>query len=468
MLIQLGRPAVSLLLLFSMDVVGCAKGPRHSEPGASSGSVVVADAGHEATATELYRQADDTLASVSPGDVQATVSYLDHPNPYVRAGALTRLSPHAPLLSTAAVRRVVQRLVDPAPLIAKQCLSYASSRRAVVGQGMMFIAAECAHNHHVTMSGLAAAVLAKAEASALASASVVALAAHRNLISELERLVRSRETELTPALQSVLVAAERSNRTAEVDAALALLANGTVGGGTPETIGALARIEERSDNARKLNALCVSLTLSYPSANKSLSPRASSGYAQLGDALRGTCPQGSPCPTPPDVLVAARRMRAAAAPLLPALVSVLDSEDESLRNSALFALTSMGEAARPAIPKIRSLLTQNASPDDVDGYDMTYLLDVIGAARPAPQSVTSAIMSAVRRYPGLFDEAAAVLVTLKANLRVSDRRILRRAYDEACADAGSIANFSFARDERCFVASENLMQLKVLPAESRQ
>jgi hypothetical protein len=166
-----------------------------------------------------------------------------------------------------------------------QCLGYESSRRAAPGQGMMFVAAECAHNHPVTISGLAAAVLAKTDPGALAKASVVAVAADRNLISELEPLVRSRETGLTAPLERVLVDAEKGVRSAEVDAALALLANAKVGVGATETIGALARIEERSDNARALQALCVSLTLTYPGAGQELSARASAGYTRGSQML---------------------------------------------------------------------------------------------------------------------------------------------------------------------------------------
>lgn len=69
------------------------------------------------------------------------------------------------------------------------------------------------------------------------------------------------------------------------------------------------------------------------------------------------------------------------------------------------------------------------------------------------------------QHPSSTRCPAAVLVTLKASLRGSDRCVLRRAYDEACADAGSIANFSFGRDERCFDASEDLKKLKALPAD---
>jgi hypothetical protein len=155
-------------------------------------------------------------------------------------------------------------------------------------------------------------------------------------------------------------------------------------------------------------------------------------------------------------------MRAAAAPLLPELVSLVEGDNALLRDSALSVLANMGTAARPALPKIRSLLTRKGPSEDRYGDDLDRPLDVIAAARPSAGSVMPAIIAAVRRYPDLFDKAAAVLVTLEAKLPVSARAVLRRGFDEVCADAGSIAYFSFSRDERCFVAAENLKKLGVL------
>ena len=184
---------------------------------------------------EASGRADVELASVQADDVQELVSFLEDPNPYLRAGALKMITPHAARLSADGVRRVVDRLGDAQPIVARECIRYESSKRAVMGQGMMYLAAQCASNHRVTISGLAAAVLAQVPAPALASASVLASSERKNLLSELEPLVRSRQSELTLPLESVLVSAEHAGRGAEVDAALSLLAHGTLGAGRPET-----------------------------------------------------------------------------------------------------------------------------------------------------------------------------------------------------------------------------------------
>jgi hypothetical protein len=336
-----------------------------------------------------------------------------------------------------------------------------------MGQGMMFVAAECAYNHRVSIPALAASVIERAEPNALSRASVLALSKNRNLLGRLEPVVLSRAAELTAPLEGALVAAESRGRDAEIDAALALLARGTLGAGRPQTFAALDRIANGPHAARALNALCVSLSLGYPGVSGTLSDAANEAYAKVRSLLLSPCEEGPSCVPRWEVLSALRQMRAAAAPLLPDLVSLLDEADEDAeaRIPMLMVLAKMGETARPAIPKVRSLLLRKPAAGDVEDSSQAYLLDVVGAARPAPESVTPAIMTAVRRHPRLYDEAAAVLVTLKARLKPGQRAVFRRNFVDACADAGSIANFSFSRDERCFLASQNLKKLKVLPAD---
>lgn len=457
--------AARLVVVAAFGSPGCAKAPPRSDFTAPSSSSTPL-APQPESAAELSRRADVELASVRPDDVQELVSLLDAPNPYLRAGALRLLEPHAARLTTAALRGVVARLVDPDPIVAKECLAYQGSRRANVGQGMMLVAAECAHNHRVAISTLAAAVLADADASALSSASVAALASNRNLLSELDLLVNSRQKQLTAPLQRALVEAEKSEKTTELDAALSLLSFGTIGGGEPRTLDALARISERPERTRALSALCVWLALSYPGAGEPLSEHAIQGYARLAGSIRVPCLPDSHCAEQYEVLAHARRLRAAAAPLLPQLVTALGSQDEFLRSSVLMVLSNMGQSARPAVPKIVAMLGGKAPPDDVAGHGLVPLLEVLGAASPAPASVTPAIVTAVRRHASLVEEAAAVLVTLHATLNASQRSVLRRAFDEACSDAGSIANFSFSRDERCYLTGENLKKLRVLQPQS--
>jgi len=116
------------------------------------------------SAKELSDQAEETLATIPPNDVPRLLRALESPNRYLRAGALTRLAEHAPALSREALRAVVALSNDYDRVTSGVCLQFESSR-VFRGQGMMLVAAECAHGHTETVSARANAVLLRAEPS---------------------------------------------------------------------------------------------------------------------------------------------------------------------------------------------------------------------------------------------------------------------------------------------------------------
>ncbi len=120
------------------------------------------------------------------------------------------------------------------------------------------------------------------------------------------------------------------------------------------------------------------------------------------------CPRGANCVSVYAVLSEVRALREAAAPLLPELVSFLESKSTSLHIPTLLVLKGMREKARPAVPKLVTLLGRdpNSGSDDVDS-ETFFVLEAIAAARPSPASVKRTLLGTVRRDSERFDNVAA-------------------------------------------------------------
>jgi hypothetical protein len=150
-------------------------------------------------------------------------------------------------------------------------------------------------------------------------------------------------------------------------------------------------------------------------------------------------------------------MREAAAPLVPELVAILDNPDPWARIGSLLVLKEIGKKAEPALPKLVHLLKRKRELHDEE--DVGTLVLVLGALRSKSGAARQALVSTAKRYPSYFEEVAQALAVIGAALPPAERRTLRSVYEEQCADAGSVANFSYSRDERCAKAARDLKQL---------
>src|SRR5690606_6688297 len=139
-----------------------------SDAAASSGPSAAPVVSAEPSARELSQAASARLSELPAGDVSALVVLLGESNRYLRAGALSQLVRHAPRLSRQQLRVVVELLGDSARVTSGSCLGYDSNRRAVMGQGQMLHAAQCARYHSDTVRERALAVLQAADTASMA------------------------------------------------------------------------------------------------------------------------------------------------------------------------------------------------------------------------------------------------------------------------------------------------------------
>jgi hypothetical protein len=434
--------------------VTSAEPPLPAEP-------AVAGAGNQSTPIALSRDADEELNEVRADDAGALAALLDSPNSSVRAGALRRLKGKARALSEGAVTRTVELLNDNARVTAPHCLGYEANRGVPMGQGMMLSAAECAHSHTTTVSELAKAVLAHAEPKLLGPACVRVLAKDPHVADPLRELVRARGVELSRPLQRALVVAQHKRQIGEADAAVQLLAQVAVGSAEPDAVENLKRLAARPRADYALRATTVLLTLVYEKPPAKPSKWAEQAYDRLRAELRrdpeAPCSLQSGCVPVANVLLELRAMREAAAPLVPELVAILDNPDPWARIGSLLVLKEIGKKAEPALPKLVHLLKRKRELHDEE--DVGTLVLVLGALRSKSGAARQALVSTAKRYPSYFEEVAQALAAIGAALPPAERRTLRSVYEEQCADAGSVANFSYSRDERCAKAARDLKQL---------
>jgi hypothetical protein len=417
-------------------------------------------------AAELSQEAEERFATMAPDDTKTLSELLESPNRYLRAGALVRLRERPAALSANACERVIALLNDFGRITGGACLKYQGGS-APMGQGLMYAAADCSRNHTQVVSELALEVLIKVDSALLGAALVPAFARDPHLAESLRTLVSARAKELARPLQDELVRAERRGRLGESDAAVRLLAHVELGSGEPEAIEVLKRVARQRHGLHAVRATSVVLALAYKDVRSKPPQWVEEAYAALRAELtrdpKLSCVLDAGCVPVQNVLIEIRAMRESAAPLLPELVRILDSDDEWFRHGSLLVLAGMGERALPALPQVLKLLTRKRlAPDDSDG-DVSDLLEVIAAARPVAARVRRPILSTLRTYPAHLREVARTFARLAVRLSPSERRFFRQAYIEECADAGSVANFSFTRDEQCAKVAADLKKIGIRP-----
>ena len=413
-------------------------------------------------AVELSREADELFATMARDDTKALSELLESPNRYLRAGALVRLRARASRLSAESLERLVALLNDFGRITDGECLKYQGVEPR--GQGLMYFAADCSHNHTHVVSERAREVLLEVDAPLLGKALVPAFARDPNLADLLFTLVGARAKELARPLQDELVRAERRGRVGESDAAVRLLAHVELGSGEPGALEVLLQLTRQRPKLHAVRAKCVVLALAYEDVRSKPPQWVEEAYADLRAELTRAptpaCALDAECVSVQDVLIEIRAMRESAAPLLPEVVRLLDSDDEWL---SLLVLAQLGEKARPAVPQVLRLLTRKPVAPDDSGADVPPLLEVIAAARPPAARVQRPILATLRTYPTHLREVARTFAELGVRLNPSDRRFVHQAYVEQCADAGSIANFSFTHEDQCGELAADLKKIGIRP-----
>jgi len=460
----------------SVAVCGCSRSPepptaKPSESAVPSKSMATASSPAPApssppNAAELSQAAEVRLAKISPKNVGPLMALLDNPNPYLRAGALSRLAKHGPKLSRRYLEAVVESLNDHARVTSGSCLGYGSIRRAVMGQGQMLLAAECNRYHTNTVGERAVAVLESADATLLAPELVEALSKQPGLGQYCVALVDSRPRQFSLPLQRELVESVRAAELAERDAALLLLQRVELGTVDLASIDTLTQLSHSRDEVLALRAGAVLLILLHDSGatvepNHGAEATRQALRRALGRDPREVCRLSQGCASASFALGLLQNMREAAAPLLPEVVSLLDSDEEFVRIRALMVLGAMREKARPAVPKLIALLNRRRGAPIEESGDVTATLESLAAIRSTSTKARRAIVRAAEAESYHLEAAAAALAAMRLPVPPRERSVLRRAYENDCRDAGAIANFSFSRDDRCGRAAESLKTVDV-------
>lgn len=428
------------------------------DPGAAHAPALPAT---EENAAELSARAEARLAELAPNDKAALIALLDDPNRYLRAGALDRLRDRPAALSGDALERTVELLNDPAPLTSRACPQAESS---APGRGSTYLAADCSGNPPRRVADHAHDALLRVKPGALAAACVRVFARTPYLAEPLEALVTARRAELARPLQQALVRAERAGRLGEVDAALQLLAHLELGAGEPAAVQVLQRLAKQHRPLHALRAKVRLLALTHDAAIRRLPAWAESTYDELRALLqrdpKRPCALDQGCIPIANALVELRPLREAAAPLVPELTRLLDSDDAWLRDSSLRLLEKLGEKARPAVPKVVALLGRSR-PETEEPKDIDVLLDVLAAARQPSSNVRRAVVATVRRHPTFLGSAVAALVRLGLRPTGSERAPFQSAFAQTCTGANSVASDGAPRDDRCDKLAADLKKLGV-------
>lgn len=127
----------------------------------------------------------------------------------------------------------------------------------------------------------------------------------------------------------------------------------------------------------------------------------------------------------------------------------------------MIALGGLGEKAKPAVPRLVEWLNRRLTAPAEDTFEVGAALESLAAIGARSMAARRAICLAVRNNPYHLEAGAAALAVMKLPLLASEKSVLRRAYREACSDAGSVAYFSLSRDERCDSSAKYLESMGV-------
>ncbi len=132
---------------------------------------------------------------------------------------------------------------------------------------------------------------------------------------------------------------------------------------------------------------------------------------------------------PPTVLLDVARIGITASPLMPVLLKKLDAP----LVSTVQAFTAMKYRARPAVPRLVSLLE-----DPRLGALHADILHAISSIRPSPDKARGSILKLIQRSPTLLPESARALADIEAPTSPSEFEYLSRLYRKQCADGSRV------------------------------